>query len=600
MKNTTNLIDVIVEASFVEKSTSQSARLLEHFFSEVRKNCDELNIDGMHELRMLILISHYISASSASHGFTLGYYSIYEQEVYPEIKNNNALRQSFPSSCCISFSELGLLVDFKDTKSEFEKQELTLFEPKVRGPIISLVIGLDKGVGRRTKITEQLKNILIKFPEIIHVVIFGDKDPWLEELLDLPNWNCAFILLGSRRVAIANRVDINFSELLNKYSKYRYDDKTNPLISNVESSKQTLQVIPADKFGGVEKVSKFGSETLNGPKILSYLIPSGLDKFALREIVTPVFNSPSTEILKVSNVFLSGTSIIWREGAALAEALLIHDSDLVKDNKIAINNEFVKSIEISDNRLNEYFIIPTNNTHHSHLMMESIAHLHYLSLFGENFFTVIASDILSTSQREHLEFLLPKNASIKYKKTEETFYLEKAYIISRKGFSYDRKSIGFLQNLASKYSSNNLPKRKLYLSREDSRVYRNLVNESEVSKVFEKNGFEILILSKMTILEKILAFSAASLIAGPLGAGFHYSTFSKSPTLLWLTCPNYFPPFFPDLASVGLNESHIVEGQTLFHQDAWGGGHSSYYIDPRLVQAALNRILQNPGDPPKG
>ncbi|CAM8659884.1 Glycosyltransferase 61 [Oxalobacteraceae bacterium] len=582
MQPVANLIELFKDACESGNGLNAANSLLS-FCDGQSKKFNRLEKSAQQELAMLLLLSHYISANAATHGAQIAYSSENEYELFHVLSDQKELTTMFPSSSFINFTNFGSTINFGNTKSSFEKNDLSIFSPKSNGPVISAVIALGENNSSFDALKDYLGKALEQFPALLHVLIFPSNIFEMKDDSNMSEWDCARVRFGARSLIAVQLKTVDFTDFLKTNSDSRYSDKKNPINETETAPIKKVQVVSYEQFDDVTEVSVFDKEMLSCCRADRYVVLKGQDSITKFTYKFQASNIPSSTVLKVSKVFLSGTSIVWKGDVALAESLLLHDGEFIEKDQIAVLDNVTKTID-------DCFILPTNNNHHSHLMLESLAHLHYLDLIGNKKYTVIGSDLLSASQREHIEFLLPTNAKIEYKPTKDTIFIENAYIISRNGFSYDRKSFNYFQKLGKKNKSNG-EKKRFYLSRSDSRIYRNLVNEDEVEKIFEHYGFEILVLSKMTLLEKIKAFASASILAGPLGAAFHYANFSPCPKFIWLTCRSYVPQFFPDLATLGLNEVHVIDTYPLFHNDEWGGGHSSYYVSPAVLSITLKEIL---------
>jgi len=580
MQPVANLIELFKDACESVNGLNAAISLLA-FCDTQSKKFNGLEKSAQQELSMLLLLSHYVSANAATHGAQIVYASKNDSELFQVLSDQKELTKMFPSSSFINFINYGSTINFGNTKSSFEKKDLSMFSPKSNGPVVSAVIALGGNINSFDALKDYFGKVLEQFPALLHALIFTSDLIELKDESIMSDWDCAWVRFSARSLIAVQLKTVNFKDFLKTYSESRYTHKQNPITETEHIEK--VQVVSHEQFGDVTEVSVFDKETLSCCRADRYAVLKGQDSITKFMYKFQESNIPSSTVLKVSKVCLSGTSIIWKGDVALSESLLLHDGEFIEEDQIAVQANVTKNLETC-------FILPTNNNHHSHLMLESLAHLHYLDLIGNKKYTVIGSDLLSESQREHIEFLLPTNAKIEYKPTKNTIFIENAYIISRNGFSYDRKSFNYFQKLGKKNGSNG-EKKMFYLSRSDSRIYRNLVNEDEVEKIFEHYGFEILVLSKMTLLEKIKAFASASILAGPLGAAFHYANFSDCPKFIWLTCRYYVPQFFPDLATLGLNEVHVIDAYPLFHNDEWGGGHSSYYVSPTVLSITLKEIL---------
>jgi hypothetical protein len=101
--------------------------------------------------------------------------------------------------------------------------------------------------------------------------------------------------------------------------------------------------------------------------------------------------------------------------------------------------------------------------------------------------------------------------------------------------------------------------RRLYLSRADA-PSRRLLNEPDVFRLFEREGFENVTLSKLSVREQAELFASASIVAGPSGAAFTNIAFCSPGTRIiefaspkWLTVDHWMLS-----ARLGLDHTVIV------------------------------------------
>ena len=88
--------------------------------------------------------------------------------------------------------------------------------------------------------------------------------------------------------------------------------------------------------------------------------------------------------------------------------------------------------------------------------------------------------------------------------------------LSPEVWSYDREAVNFLRKLMVPQVSS-APKRKLYVSRRDSK--RSISNENELIAFLKKEGFEVVTLSNLTVRDQARLFYESEIIIAPHGAG---------------------------------------------------------------------------------
>jgi hypothetical protein len=237
----------------------------------------------------------------------------------------------------------------------------------------------------------------------------------------------------------------------------------------------------------------------------------------------------------------------------------------------------------------EYFLMPTYNQHHSHMMVETIGQLPIvLSQFPDINF--LAFDSLTESERNYFDIFPSLRDRIIYVPQDETINVERL-ITSNFDFRYEASSLEFFDRLT-------LPIEKslkddfsrIYLSRSDSRVYRNMINEKEIESIFISFGFRIVVTSELSATEKFNTFRNAKYIAGPLGAAFHYLLFSRGAIVIPIYPDSYSAP---EIESIWIKPTfHVsrIHAQSLFLHDELGGAHSSFFVNPDFVYKTLTKL----------
>lgn len=103
-------------------------------------------------------------------------------------------------------------------------------------------------------------------------------------------------------------------------------------------------------------------------------------------------------------------------------------------------------------------------------------------------------------------------------------------------------------NLGSHTSSP--PSRRLYISRQDSRYHR-VVNEQELVPLLEKEGFEIVTPSRLSLREAIRLFRQAKVVVGSHGAGLANMAFMASGGICIEFFQNgHFNPCYANIAAI--------------------------------------------------
>ena len=114
--------------------------------------------------------------------------------------------------------------------------------------------------------------------------------------------------------------------------------------------------------------------------------------------------------------------------------------------------------------------------------------------------------------------------------------------------------------LSFKATRTRKPHRALYITRADANI-RRVINEAEIREEVIANGFEIISLSNVPLLQQVELFSEARIIVGPHGAGFTNAVFCQPGSVLIEFMPEWYQvDCFERLARFVGMEYHSIEG----------------------------------------
>ena len=101
-------------------------------------------------------------------------------------------------------------------------------------------------------------------------------------------------------------------------------------------------------------------------------------------------------------------------------------------------------------------------------------------------------------------------------------------------------TIKFLRNtFLSRITSSKTNLKKIYISRAKAKN-RRLINESQVSKLLDEEGFKTVFLEELSVLEQVAIFASAEIIVAPHGSGLTNLVFCSPDTkIIELFSPNY-------------------------------------------------------------
>ena len=541
--------------------------------------------------RLLWIASHYISASSASHGLQLGYV---EQDVGQEhslVAHIGQLLEALPTSVVLNTLCLaGVQVRAQSyagggKRTPFEAEDLAHFCGKagIAERMGSLVIRYDRlDAGYQV----QVNSLITAQSVIAHVLVVR---PMELAALDCPilassHWEVIHLSVGA--VALDVYRNTQWDWQLGLLPALDMAPSVIPLAG--AQPKKWLPMVSVAKFGGVNPVDFIPAETLAGPEINFYSIEKS-GSFARKIGRFSPINAQERLLHECLDVNISYTGVIWRDNHVLFDSFYAHFTDLKRlslERNEAIVSEPTTHLE------GTYFLSVTSTTHHSHLIFETLRKLHFADRF-QPAIKLLTSSTLSQSQRDYFElFGFPPERCV-YKHPDETCRVERLIYSSEAPMSYDRVSVDYLRSFGVAHcpGRDKWPSR-IYISRRDSRVYRSLVNEEEIEKIFEWFGFSVISASALSPQEKVELFAAARYVAGPLGAAFSYMPFSLDGTTIMLTSEAYFPVEFQEIAAIRLKKLNVIFGVSLqMFSPVWQYGHNSFYLPPGLVISALGEIL---------
>lgn len=136
----------------------------------------------------------------------------------------------------------------------------------------------------------------------------------------------------------------------------------------------------------------------------------------------------------------------------------------------------------------------------------------------------------------------------------------------------------------------------LYISRRDSSI-RNVLNEGELQDVLGQYGFETIVSSGLSVMEKVKLFSKAKLVLSPTGAGLISMLFCQPGTKLVEIFNEGFviEPFYDIATKLDLDYKYIIckaQGGKKA-KNATQGQHDHLVVETDKVEALLQQIANS-------
>jgi capsular polysaccharide biosynthesis protein len=174
-------------------------------------------------------------------------------------------------------------------------------------------------------------------------------------------------------------------------------------------------------------------------------------------------------------------------------------------------------------------------------------------------------------------------------------YYPSPFIIEGDHFTRTRFSSKLLKEMLGPIIEAQKPRkaeRRLYLSRGDVSV-RRILNEAEVVKLFEQQGFETVTVGGMSVADQIALFSSASHLVSAHGAGLSNVIFmDETATVTEILSPNRLWPTFRTLAARHGQEYHAIIGRDVATDQTAekGVGNEDFTCDLQAVKFHLQQL----------
>lgn len=576
MINLENLLQSLLDHKRGKIPESTIQEILTFCKSRIFETSSHVNFEWV---TILWLVAHYISATAASHGATLLILDNKLESLENTFVTLNFLNEVLPTSIQFELSQYAAetikpIKYYHAQISDFEQHENKIFQRSgtledSHGAIF--LRNYDFSIMQDIKFFE----FTTKQP-LLNYIVFVGKAP--EEIFSTDlwakNWKITKILKTPENNQVIIFTRKYWNEVLNNAHTHRRQIVRQDLDSLTSDTKE---LVPISDFSNIEEIAV--SPVYPNPffrfKIFSL---DGQGKIHIKVQKTPPSPKGQLKLVSCQNIFLSGVGHIF------SNSQVIRDSGL--RNSFPKYNTTPKILEGS------YLFIKTQSLSYSHMMCENVSNLHFLRYLPPNT-KFLVFDNLTKSHMEHLyTFGIPEENCI-FIKPDELFLIEKLYFFSST-FAYNKESVRFIRDHFLKNTMNFIENKKykrIYISRQDSKSYRNLTNELDCIKIFKESGFTILNLSEFTLKEKINIFQNAEYVAGSIGAAFHYMLFSKSAKAIIISNENHLVPELFSLFDAMKTPVSYIRSLGFENYDDLSGTNSSFFLNTRLLQKAITQIL---------
>lgn len=137
--------------------------------------------------------------------------------------------------------------------------------------------------------------------------------------------------------------------------------------------------------------------------------------------------------------------------------------------------------------------------------------------------------------------------------------------------------------------------KRLYIQRRDP-LYRKLLNEHEISALFERYDFKFIEPAQLSIPEQISLFSKAEILAGPHGAGWTNMIFTPPSAKGIMLLGDKKSQLYSNIAQIiGLDLVHI-HGECVREQTIDSQFHCDFLVDVEEIEFSLNAVCGGSDD----
>lgn len=325
----------------------------------------------------------------------------------------------------------------------------------------------------------------------------------------------------------------------------------------------------------------------------------------IRKFDDEMLNIPKCEIYKLENIYLAGQGVLIDEDGSILFSESIHMDD-IRLQRGGINPILFKKID------NKYYFnkdlktkiitdlcVPISRPGeavYGHWLVDILPRVVISQMMG------IKAKYISTVHipeyaRKLLELLgVRKEDIITYEPMKEILFLKNSIIPSylrtfKSGFSpmlieLNRRFLSLNINKTKKFD-------KIYISRGDYNDKQQFINEKEIIRIVQKEGFQIIEPHLFSIEEQISLFSNATQVIGAFGSSMHNTIFSKAGTKIIVLQSDLTHVFVQ--AGMGKALGHptsFVIGKNVANDNNSVDKTRSFYIEPNDLKEAISLFLK--------
>jgi hypothetical protein len=206
-----------------------------------------------------------------------------------------------------------------------------------------------------------------------------------------------------------------------------------------------------------------------------------------------------------------------------------------------INHFLLNSIKLTPcSKYSGKILLLGGSDNYWHFLMDDLSKLYFLKhadLELNDFDTIFLNKPTSRFQREYFDIFgieytsnnISEIKEVKHLEAEELCFFSARFQPSFELFSFLRKTV--YQKLNTQIPTLNEYEQKIYISRGKAKT-RKLLNEDKVINVLLKNGFSVVYLENLSVLEQVILFKNSKVILGVHGAGLTNILYASPGTIV--------------------------------------------------------------------